>query len=466
MLDADRIAALKEKFLQQPQSRIDCRLIKGDEAVRNEISAGKYAYYNPKAGGAYAIGERREAPDIGAGALEHILRGVFKANTEGRIPDLPALEKEARTKEAWTLDQKFDYLLEVIHMASVNDSYGVAIGSENPAHGENGEDFGQEPVFHPYPEFVASVGYRSDDDFLHLIHLAEDKGYLTTLTPITQDGVWGALTIEGSKKRKQKKEGKGTPPSANTQPQTQVKTKTFIDRIREHPVIATIGLLAATIIGVLTIVNGGLDFVLKKRELEKGPVVKKPINSDTATAPSIDEERNPDTPALTKVAAPIPAAAPSKVCLEHARSGQVGHNEMECAVIGEPPQTIHLGDDTGWKNQTLQASIDGPGSICIRQTRVNDLGQTADSEWKCALDGTQSETIVLGDDTGWRKQTFFLKADGPYKLCARHTRESPKYGLADTDYQCSADGNEIQLETGDDTGWRSQTLTFLITANP
>ena len=85
--------------------------------------------------------------------------------------------------------------------------------------------------------------------------------------------------------------------------------------------------------------------------------------------------------------------------------------DNECSNSGDV-KTIYLGDDTGWKEQKLNFSIHSSKNnyeICLQHRRKSgSTGNKIDTGWKC--NGKNStNTIYLGDDTGWRNQLLRFK---------------------------------------------------------
>src|SRR5262245_61661963 len=154
------------------------------------------------------------------------------------------------------------------------------------------------------------------------------------------------------------------------------------------------------------------------------------------------------------------AAAGDRVCGRFTAfspgSSSTVDTRWQCSqgAIDSPP--IGLGDDTGWKSQVLLINTTSSFSLCMRHTRSGS--GFVDTGWKCSKDSSASEPIPLGDDTGWRNQTLQILNYSPTNVCFKHTRFSSSSGLVDTDWVCSRNGMPSRVVgIGDDTGWRGQT---------
>lgn len=162
----------------------------------------------------------------------------------------------------------------------------------------------------------------------------------------------------------------------------------------------------------------------------------------------------------------IPPSRPTAVCLSHTRQGTKTFHASGwvCQQQGAGlSKAISLGDDTGWKGQTLAVQTIGPMApeVCIRYTATHPDGQVLDSSWTCSKGGLASEQIFLGDDNGWRDQKLWIRATAPLKMCVEFQRFSPKHGLKLVPSTCSSN-NDNNIYLGDDTGWKAQQLRFSI----
>jgi len=106
------------------------------------------------------------------------------------------------------------------------------------------------------------------------------------------------------------------------------------------------------------------------------------------------------------------------VCLRHTRVGTAGTYDTGwiCSSGRVESASINLGDDTGWTQQTLQVRTDSPTPVCIRHTRwsiswenpFNPVYTPIDTGMACSSSGRESRLIYIGDDTGWRDQSLWI----------------------------------------------------------
>lgn len=97
-------------------------------------------------------------------------------------------------------------------------------------------------------------------------------------------------------------------------------------------------------------------------------------------------------------------------------------------------------------------------------------GNLKDTGWICSIEYRESEWIHLGDDTGWKNQELSFKTEGVdkfnnAKICVFYSRFSDKWGKLE-DSKCSESSNNYlgQIYLGDDTGWKNQNLAFTISS--
>ena len=100
--------------------------------------------------------------------------------------------------------------------------------------------------------------------------------------------------------------------------------------------------------------------------------------------------------------------------------------------------------------------------LCMRHTRISDIsGNKVDSGWICSKVGKSSKWISLGDDTGWKSQLLSFKTNSNTTVCLYHSRVSPILGEF-KDEKCGSYDNVRSVFLGDDTGWKNQLLGFTI----
>jgi hypothetical protein len=75
---------------------------------------------------------------------------------------------------------------------------------------------------------------------------------------------------------------------------------------------------------------------------------------------------------------------------------------------------LQVGDDTGWRNQSLQILSDGGAErACFRHTRFSpSSGQFVNTGLRCSENGQPSGYFGVGDDTGWIDQRLSVQLGG------------------------------------------------------
>ncbi len=157
------------------------------------------------------------------------------------------------------------------------------------------------------------------------------------------------------------------------------------------------------------------------------------------------------------------------LCLRHTRisgaSGGVIDTNWICSRAGNFSEWIGLGDDTGWKDQELAFRAIGGARICLEHTRVSPVTGLR-RESKCSQSSNDPQSVNLGDDTGWKDQelTFTIYTPGEnYEICLQHRRRSGSAGnVVNTGWKCASEWDRETIYLGDDTGWRDQNLRFMI----
>jgi hypothetical protein len=82
----------------------------------------------------------------------------------------------------------------------------------------------------------------------------------------------------------------------------------------------------------------------------------------------------------------------------------------QCAEKGRTSPPMFLGDDSGWIHQKLQILNMGPTEVCFRHTRFSQQYGSVDTGMVCSRNGAPSAETEIGDDSGWRNQSLYLEA--------------------------------------------------------
>jgi hypothetical protein len=153
-----------------------------------------------------------------------------------------------------------------------------------------------------------------------------------------------------------------------------------------------------------------------------------------------------------------------RLCAQHTRTSATSglyDTGWECSTDGQTSADLNLGDDTGWKNQTLQLIAEGDTAVCFRHTRWSSTNGTVNTGWQCSDDGIPSDLMKIGDDTGWKNQTLHVMVNGPGIVTVNFEHLSPTYGHQGDSIVVSQ-GNPMSINLGDDTGWKDQKINFTI----
>lgn len=158
---------------------------------------------------------------------------------------------------------------------------------------------------------------------------------------------------------------------------------------------------------------------------------------------------------------PITMPVASNICFRHTMYGSRGlvDSEWVCAEDETTSRSIWLGDDTGYRNQGLEIlSRGGDTEVCFRHKKRGVRG-LIDSNLVCSKDNTPSQRYVIGDDTGYRDQSIELVIRGPGRYCLGHSRIGVR-GEVQFESCFSETHSEPPIPLGDDTGYREQNLWF------
>lgn len=165
----------------------------------------------------------------------------------------------------------------------------------------------------------------------------------------------------------------------------------------------------------------------------------------------------------------IPTVLGAKLCIMYEATEVFGGLHRQGPVCSENEQEsepLHVADDTGWLDQHLALMYEGPGKVCMKfEAPTNPWwpDRSIQTDWVCSEGGVWSEWITLGDDSGWRDQTLSILSSSNGTACFRHQRYSPSHGPSETGLVCSDNSNPNSAWIGDDTGYRRQRLSVLLT---
>jgi hypothetical protein len=166
-------------------------------------------------------------------------------------------------------------------------------------------------------------------------------------------------------------------------------------------------------------------------------------------------------PGENKILLPGESSAPdlTSVCLEFSARGKrrMVHYRA-CAEPGAESDWLWIGDDTGYRDQTLTVIAYGGAEVCLRFTAINSRGRVHDRGWVCSSDGRPSRQLWIGDDTGYRNQNLSIRTDSETAVCVDSTRKGLR-GKQRSGWVCSSNlepSGDNYL--GDDTGYRDQRL--------
>lgn len=149
----------------------------------------------------------------------------------------------------------------------------------------------------------------------------------------------------------------------------------------------------------------------------------------------------------------------TSVCLEFTAKGN--HRSVEkrtCAAPGQESDWLWIGDDSGYRNQNLRVTAYGRGEVCLQFTAVNSRGKIHDRGWVCSANGTPSNQLWIGDDTGYRKQNLRIRSDSDSAICLDSIRKGRR-GEQRTGWVCTSSNspsNDNYL--GDDSGYNNQRI--------
>jgi hypothetical protein len=156
------------------------------------------------------------------------------------------------------------------------------------------------------------------------------------------------------------------------------------------------------------------------------------------------------------------AAVQGRLCLNSTIYNLYGNwyqSGDACTAGGLDSKGVWLGDDTGYREQELNFVFFNPNGtmVCINHKALGTRGWN-ESGWQCSSNGA-IRTIHLGDDTGWKDQQLRIYTDGPEEVCLHHSRRSNSTNKVVETSLCSSNSKSSQWTViGDDTGWLDQTL--------
>lgn len=155
---------------------------------------------------------------------------------------------------------------------------------------------------------------------------------------------------------------------------------------------------------------------------------------------------------------------PSQICLRFKAVGRRRARDLDwvCSDDYSESPSLWIGDDSGYRHQQLQIRTSGPDSVCLRHSCVGGRG-VRESDWLCSQDGQESDWLWIGDDSGYRQQKLQVVTGGSDALCIRYSRVGRR-GSEDSDWACSRDGEESPwVMLGNDSGYQNQRLGIKLT---
>lgn len=162
------------------------------------------------------------------------------------------------------------------------------------------------------------------------------------------------------------------------------------------------------------------------------------------------------------VTSQIKETSVEEVCLEFRARGRRLVEQKTCALKGRTSPWMWTGDDSGYQDQYLRLTAWGDGEVCLRYDAVGFARRSLDQGWVCSSHGIPSKELFLGDDTGYKKQTLTVRTNTSNSVCLEFSSRGRK-GVRQSGMDCSSFGQPGRgVYLGDDSGYRNQELRISV----